>query len=253
MQRKTEILFSRVEKVTNNMKIPFFGSHVPSTDLFEDGVPKIFDITNPELKKSFIIYPYLKHGLIDMENPWREDIDLTAKLFHFKHQIFSNTDDVLSDIFDPLHYDYNYNIIRQLVLDPTTMDIIAETGARRVFRGSGFTDVIKLNHRFYMEESQRDYYVGGRKMINWLNQAFVKQQWLMVRHMEYSIMYEIRKKSNSLWKINFRKDSEFFNEENGWFYTERPVDIMGFNGYPLIWYDKNKYTKESVFEYLRGL
>lgn len=237
----------------NDKTIPFFNKNIPTRYVFDNGIPNIFKVRNPELKKTFIIYPYLKHGLMDMENPWREDIDLTAKLFHFKHQIFSNTDDILSDIFDPLKYDYNYNIIRQLVLDPTTMDIIAETGARRIFRGSSFTDVIKLNHRFYMEKGQREYYVGGMKMVNWLNQAFVKQQWLMARHMGYGVMYEIRKKSNSLWKINFRKDSEFFNEERGWFYTERPVDIMGFVGYPLIWYDKDKYTKETVLEYLLNL
>jgi hypothetical protein len=235
----------------NNIKI--FEDNMSRNDICSDSNPKIFNIYNPGLNRKFIIYPYLKNGLLDMDNPWRKDIDITGNLFKFKHEIFSNNDDILAEIFDPSLYDYNYNIIRQIVLDYDTKEIIAETGARRIFRGTEFTNVIKLNHRFYMARKFRSEFVGSKKMVNWLNQSFVKQQYLMARDMNYDIMYEIRKKSNSLWKINFRKDSEFFNENQGWFYTERPVDIMGFVGYPLIWYDKTKYTKETALEHLQSL
>lgn len=234
-------------------KIPVFKDRLPANELVDDLNPLMFTAHNKGLEKKFVVYPYIAHGKF-YEPPnnesWVSD-KLIEKIFKLKSEIYHNEEDVLQRIFKPDMYDYDFNTIRQVIIDTNdNNNILAETGAIKLYKGQEFANVIKLNHRWYMSEQYRDDYLRNRKVLNFTNQSHVKQQWLLGRNMGAEIMYETRRKSNSLWKINFKIDGEFFNEDNGWFYTDKQFSINNFNGWPLIWYDKSKHTKESALEYL---
>ena len=235
--------------------IPVFDNRLPVQDLVNDLSPLMFTANNKELGKKFVIYPYIAHGKF-YEPPnnkhWASN-GLIEKIFRLKSEIYHNNEDVLQRIFKPDMYDYDFNTIRQVIIDVNDNNILAETGSIKIFKGQDFSKVIKLNHRWYMSQQYRDDYLRNRKVLGFNHQSHVKQQWLLGKNMGAEIMYETRKKSNSLWKINFKIDGDFFNEDNGWFYTENRFNIRNFDGWPLIWYDKEKYTKESALEYLSKL
>lgn len=236
--------------------IPVFENDMLANELVDDLSPMSFTAYNKSLEKTFCIYPYILNGnFYHPQNDHRKSYSnrLIENIFRLKSEIYHNEEDVLQRIFKPDMYDYDYNVIRQVVIDTKDNNIVAETGAIKLFTGNAYANVIKLNHRWYMSKEYREEYLKSRKVLGFNHQSHVKQQWLLGKNMGTEIMYETRKKSNSLWKINFKIDGDFFNEDNGWFYTENRFDIRNFNGWPLIWYDKEKHTKESALEYLSKL
>lgn len=222
-------------------------------EIVENNKPQIIEFTNPKLDKRFYLWPYIIDGNLDLNTPWEPDQNLIGKFLEFKHKIYSNKDDNMNNIFTPKNYDYSFNMVRQLLLDADTMEIIADAGSRKIYNNTEELPLLKLNHRFYMDTEYREYYMKNRRIVDWVNQAFIKQQWVQGIKNNKEIMYETRGKSPGLWKLNFKIDSEFFNSKNGWFYTEKPITINNFRGYALIWYDKNKHTKSSALKYLKNL
>lgn len=236
--------------------IPVFEDNLLTHELVDNFSPMAFNAYNKSLKKTFCIYPYIVNGnFYHPPNDHRKSYSngLIENIFRLKSEIYYNEEDTLQRIFKPDMYDYDYNVIRQVVIDTSNNSIVQDTGAIKLFTENADANVMKLNHRWYTPKEQRAEYLKTRKILNFCHQANVKQQWLLGKNMGIEIMYETREKSNSLWKNIFKIDGDFFNEENGWFYTENRVNVRNFNGWPLIWYDKEKHTKESALEYLSKL
>ena len=238
--------------------IPVFENNLLTHELVDNSLPKAFHAHNKSLEKKFCIYPYIVNGNFycppntQWSNPCYSK-NIIANIFDLKSEIYCNKSDELQGIFKPDLYDYDYNLIRQVIIDTADNSIIAETGARKLYSADKYANVIKLNHRWYMAERFRDEYIRSRKILGFNNQSHVKQQWLLGKNSGAEIMYQIRQKSNSLWNINFKMSGDFFNEKNGWFFTQDPIKIKEFIGYPFIWYDKRKHTKESALAYLSKL
>jgi hypothetical protein len=232
-------------------QIHIFGKEYP-VDMFidNDNQPIAFTVSNDT--DTFTCLPYIFNGDLYSTKGWYM-YKITEKIFSLKEEIYKNTDDRLSDIYTPIRYQYDFNVIRQILLDKQN-NIIADTGAVRLFdKENNKTDIMKLNHRWYTPIDKRDLYIRNRKILNIAGQSHVKQQWLVGITDNVGIMYEVREFSNTLWKKYFKNEGEFFNEENGWFYTEEPLMINGFLGYALIWYDKSKYMVSDVLECLNNL
>lgn len=232
-------------------KISIFGKKY-STSMFIDktGLPLRFNITDND-GEEFTCMPYIHNGdfLNTNENHMYR---LTEQIFSLKNEIYNNIDDRLYKIYSPENYNYDFNSVRQIILD-SSMKIIADTGSIPIYYKTRKTGIYKLNHRWYMKEEMRERYIPNRKILNIAGQSHVKQQWLLAKYNGAMIMYETRERSNSLWKAYFDIERDFFNEENGWTYTNERVNISNFNGFPLIWYDKQRLTKEEAINKLKEI
>ena len=242
--------------------IPIFDIDVDVENILSSDGPNWFDVYNKELDETFTIYPYISNGKFftptNLTQPnddgftgprYDEQHRILEKIFKLKYEMYLGEQDLMHMSYLPAGYDYDYNPLRQVIITSENK-IISETGCRKVYGKDFDPNVVKLNHRWYMAEEFRDEYVRNRKVMGFTHQTHVKQQWLVGLKMGAEVMYETRGKSNSFWKVNFKIDSKFFNEENGWFYTDEPKVIKDFDGWPLIWYDKTKHTKESALELL---
>lgn len=227
--------------------IRVFEKQIPISEIIctKNKHPLIFYADNPVHWHRYHIYPYIFHGSVftplTTDNLNENDFRITQQLFDLKQEIYSNSTDILHEIYNSEWYSYDNNLVRQLILDGTKR-VIADTGCVKTKER-----VVKLNHRWYMKENRRDEFIRSRKIMNFTHQAHIKQQWLVsLDHAD--IMYATRAKSNIMWKDNFKSDSEFFNEDNGWFYTNKIKFENNFEGYGLVWYNKDKLTKQQALE-----